>query len=123
MADRIFCGFSTSGASNSRSWAIHDIELINRDLYYHFYTKKGERVMRPTFGCSIWDYFMEQMTPDVKDIIEDEVRRIVGLDTRVNCKNITLFTKQNGLTIVVDLFYIPFDMVSKFQIDFDERQN
>jgi phage baseplate assembly protein W len=123
MADRIFRGYSTSGNSNTRSWALNDIELIKRDLMNHFYTKKGERVMRPDFGCIIWDYFMEQMTPDVGEIIEDEVKRIVSFDTRVSTKSVKLFTKGNGLTVVVDLYYRPFDLVETLQLNFDARQD
>ncbi len=122
MNNYIFSGFSTSHPSNSRSWALYDIDLIKCDLTNHFHTRIGERRMRPTFGCSIWDKFMEPMSPSLKEDIEEEVIRIISLDTRVSIKKISMFSRESGLTILVDLFYRPFDIVDQFRIEFENRQ-
>lgn len=122
MTKRYFTGFSTIGSSQNRSWVLHDIDLIKRDLLNHFHTRKGERVLRPTYGCSIWEYIHEQLTPDVVERIGDEVERVVNLDSRTEMRNFDVQTYRNGIVILVDLFYRPYDMVSQLRIEFEARQ-
>lgn len=123
MADeRFFTGFSTLGTSKSRSWVLYDLDLIKRDLLNHFHTRLGERVMRPTFGCAIWDYLYEQLTPDVVERVETEVTRIVNLDTRTEARSIKVQTHEHGIVVIVDLYYRPYDMAEQFRIEFDARQ-
>jgi phage baseplate assembly protein W len=119
---RFFTGFSTRGTSDSRSWVLYDIDLIKQDLLNHFHTRKGERVGRPTFGCSVWDLIGEQMTPDVKDEVREEVKRIVTLDTRVINRGVQVDTSDHGIVVLVDLYYRKYDIIDRFKIDFDARQ-
>jgi phage baseplate assembly protein W len=120
--ERIFVGFSTRGTSDSRSWVLYDIDLIKQDLMNHFHTRKGERVMRPDFGCSIWDQIGEQMTPSVKDEVREEVERIIALDSRVTSRGVYVDSKDHSIIVAVDLYYRPFDIVDRFKIVFDARQ-
>lgn len=120
--ERIFVGFSTRGTSDSRSWVLYDIDLIKQDLLNHFHTRKGERVMRPLFGCSIWDLIGEQLTPDIKDQVREEVERIVALDSRVSNRGVYVDSNDHTITVLVDLFYREYDIVDRFKITFDSRQ-
>lgn len=120
--ERIFVGYSTQGKSSSRSWALYDIDLIKNDLMMHFHTRMGERRMRPNFGCSIWDLIGEQLTPDVRDQIHDEVSRIIDLDTRVSNRGVNVTSKDNSIVVLVDLFYHHYNIVDSFKIAFDARQ-
>ena len=61
----LFKGFSTVD-KNRAPYTLTDTNLIKRDLLNHFYTKKGERVMRPNFGSIIWDMLMEPETPTLQ---------------------------------------------------------
>ncbi len=120
--EKIFVGFSTIGNSNNRSWTLYDIELIKKDLLNHFHTRKGERVMRPTFGCAIWELIGEQMTESVVEQCRTEVERIVNLDSRVVVRNIYVDTMEHGIIVIADLYYRPFDIVDQFRITFESRQ-
>jgi len=53
-SQRLFRGFS-SVEKITPTTEITDIDLVKRDLLNHFFTMKGERVMRPEFGSSIWE--------------------------------------------------------------------
>jgi phage baseplate assembly protein W len=41
-------------------------------------TARGERVMRPEFGCRIWEYLFEPITTNNLGIMEDAVREAIG---------------------------------------------
>ena len=122
MANHIFAGYSTATPGKSRSWALYDFDLINRDLMNIFMTRLGERLMRPTYGCSIWDYVGEQLTPDVVEAIENEAERIVSLDTRLSFQSIEISTTNNGIIILIRMLYIPYNTVASFQAAFEVRQ-
>jgi len=118
-----FVGFSTIGANLTKNWTYYDIDLIKRDLLNHFNTHMGERVMRPDFGCKIWDYMMEQLTPNMKDLVLKEALRVCESDSRVTVKNSEVYTYGNGIRIELTLLYNPYDVVDTFYVDFDTRQN
>ncbi len=122
MEKKYFIGYSTIGNRTTRNWTLYDLDLIKRDLLNHFQTRVGERLMRPTFGCEIWNYIHEPLTPDIVSLIENEVTRIVNLDARTEVRKIRVQTYEHGVVVLTDLFYRPFDMVDRFRIEFDARQ-
>ena len=123
MANRTFVGFSTiEDKKRGRSWVLYDVDLIKRDLLNHFYTRRGERLMRPTYGCNIWEKLMEPMSPALREEIADEVERICALDTRVVVENVQVFHGEQTIIVKALLTYLPFQTVEQFTLNFDRRQ-
>lgn len=122
MAQRkLFIGFSTQEMEGKRGWSVTDIQLIKRDLLNHFHTRKGERLMLPTFGTIIWDMLFEPFTDSVKSAIIADVRRVVQSDPRVSLQATNVSTSAHGITVSIELKYIPYDSVGTFSLDFDRR--
>lgn len=120
--NRIYTGFSTLTEGVDRKWVLYDIDLINRDLLNHFHTQIGERVMRPEYGCSIWNYIGEQLTPDVRDEIREEAERILGLDSRIENRGIKVYSSAHTITVSVTIYYSEIDRTEEFKVSFDKRQ-
>jgi phage baseplate assembly protein W len=118
----VFKGFSTAGGLVSQNYTYYDIALIKRDLMNHFNTKVGERVMRPAYGCKIWDYLMEPLVTGTRDVIVAEAVRICQSDSRVTVQNVQVFASENGIRIELTLLYKPYDVINTFAVDFDSRQ-
>lgn len=118
----IFRGFSTVGADTARSWRLYDSALVRRDLLNHFMTRMGERVMRPTWGCRIWDYLMEPLTDAMRDLIIDEAVRICREDTRVEVTDVSVREIDYGLRVAISLNYLPQRVADTFSVDFESRQ-
>ena len=118
-----FTGFSTVGVSLSKNWTLYDVPLVRRDLLNHFNTRVGERVMRPTWGCKIWDYLMEPLTSGMTDLITAEALRVCQSDQRVVVQNIQVTGLDSGVRIDLTLFYQPQNVVDSFYIDFENRQD
>lgn len=117
---RLFYGYSTV-ETNSKLQQFSDIELIKRDLLNHFYTRKGERVMMPTYGCGIWDLLFDQFDDITKDAIIDECTRVVNSDTRVQLLNMIVNEIEQGFIVQMDLLYVPFNVTETFNLQFDNR--
>jgi phage baseplate assembly protein W len=118
-----FTGFSTVSSSPKENFKLYDIDLIRQDLLNHFHTRIGERVMRPEFGCRIWDYLLEQFTPSLKAAIISEATRICSEDPRVEIVGVEAFTGEQTIRVEITLNFITFDTVDQFIIDFENKQS
>ncbi|MEO6885183.1 MAG: GPW/gp25 family protein [Jatrophihabitantaceae bacterium] len=49
-------------------------EDLERSMRIVLLTAPGERVMRPQFGCKIWDLLFEPITPNLLGLIAEAVR-------------------------------------------------
>jgi phage baseplate assembly protein W len=117
---RLFVGYSTVDTT-SKVQQFADIELIKRDLLNHFYTRKGERVMMPTYGCGIWDMLFDQFDDVVRDSIVEECTNVINSDSRVQLVNIIVDSFDQGFMVQMDLLYVPFGVVDSFSLQFDNR--
>lgn len=119
-SSRLFVGYSTVD-SNTKNQQFADIELIKRDLLNHFYTRKGERVMMPTYGCGIWDLLFEQFDEIVKEAIIDECTKVINSDSRVQLQDIIVNELDQGFIVQMSLLYVPYNVVNTFSLQFDNR--
>lgn len=100
-----FKGFNT--VNNIRApYSLFDNELVKRDLLNEFYTRKGERVMRPNFGSIIWDILMEPEDETTEQVIKDDIERIISKDPRVELKETVLFISDHTIRAEVFLNYV-----------------
>ena len=100
-----FKGFNTIG--NVRApYSLFDLELVKRDLLNEFYTRKGERLMRPNFGSIVWDLLMEPEDETTEETLKNDIARIVGKDPRVELKETMLFISDHTIRAEVSLNYV-----------------
>ena len=72
---QFYVGFSSLDPTTANS-KLYDFDLIKQDIINHFNTRKGERVMNPTFGTIIWDLLMEPLTQQVKELLNQDIIQI-----------------------------------------------
>lgn len=69
-------------------------------------TSKGERVMRPDFGCGIHNYIFEAINTSILTLIENTVRdALVQWEPRIELKSVKVLTNQldqGKLLITID---------------------
>lgn len=115
---KLFVGYTTVNTFGSLQLA--DINLVNQDLLNVFYTKKNERLMMPGYGFGGWDYLFEPID-QVRDLIIYEAQQVIDNDPRVQLQSINVQQQQFGLRIQMQLYYVPWNAIGTFQIDFDNR--
>jgi phage baseplate assembly protein W len=123
MANYTFTGFSTVSGDSGGAYVLYDIDLVNQDLYLAFNTMIGERVMRPDQGCAIWDYLDEQFTDVMQQQIVAEAIRICQQDTRLAVNNVSVTTLDNGISVAINLTYIPWNVMGTFTTDFNNSES
>jgi phage baseplate assembly protein W len=119
---KIYRGFSSNNP-NARNGVLYDADLIKQDIYNHFMTARGERVMMPKFGSIIWDYLYEPLDETTKSIIEEDAREIVSQDPRVQLQDVRVIGFENGIQLDVTLFLLEQNMVEKMTIEFNVNQS
>jgi phage baseplate assembly protein W len=117
-----YVGFSSVGSLTGLNLSLYDVELVKRDLLNHFGTRIGERVMRPDFGCKIWDYLYEQGVSNLDDLIIDEAKRIVSTDPRVALQGLTVYYFDNGIRVEMTLFFIGLQVTQTFSAIFEAEE-
>jgi phage baseplate assembly protein W len=121
MSNAFFTGFSTVDSEKTRRRVFYDLELCKRDLMNHFLTRPGERVMRPDWGCRVWDYIMEPMTEGLREIIVGQVTAIVHADSRCQIVNVAVDSSDHGVVVTITMNFIPQAVVDTFAVSFEAR--
>lgn len=123
MALRLFKGFNTLGAHKTRQRTFYDIDLVKIDLLKHFNTRIGERVMRPDWGCAIWDWLMDPLTEGLKAKIANEAVRICQADSRVVVQEVQVTATDKSVKVDMLLNFQPLAVFDNFSLEFERREN
>jgi len=102
QSNQFYVGFSTLDNANTGS-KLYDYDLIKQDLINHFNTRRGERVMNPTYGSIIWDLLFEPLTPDIQEQIKEDVISICESDPRIYPNQIDISEYPQGYLIEMTL--------------------
>lgn len=113
-------GFSTTNPNN-RGSKLYDFDLIKQNILNHFNTRKGQRVMNPTFGTVIWDTLMEPLTPQIRDILTKDIEEICTLDPRVYPTQIQVNEYEQGFLIDIVLVMKNSNQSSSLKLLFDQK--
>lgn len=115
----LFVGYSN--VSNISSNQLTDLKLVEQDLLNHFNTRRGERVMMPTWGCAIWEYLYEPFDQNTVDSVKYEAQQVINSDPRVELQTMNVIQFEYGIRIEMNLFYAPLNAYSTFSVEFDKR--
>ncbi len=112
------CGALPGSATN---FSLSDVDLVNKDLLNHIYTRKGERVMMPNFGTIIPELIFEPLDDITISLVEEELVSVFNYDPRVNLLNITAIPDYNNniLTVSTMLQYIELNLQQGFDINIE----
>jgi uncharacterized protein len=82
-------------------------EDIDRSIVMVLSTAKGERLMRPQFGCAIWDQLFEPINANTLGYMAQAVRDAIGQwEPRVELEEVTTEADQSGQgRVLIDITY------------------
>lgn len=115
----IYRGFSTF--NRVKKFRVTDESLIKQDLINHFNIKQGDKLMRPKFGTIIWNLLFEPLTEATKQVVIDDVKRVVSYDPRTSVDRVIVTEYEHGLQVEVELRYRQTDQVDTLKMQFDRE--
>ncbi len=87
-------------------------------------TRKGERVMRPDFGCRLCDFAFESFSQSVRSEMIEEIRSALTLhEPRISDIEVTIDDTADEGRIMLDISYVvratnnPYNLVFPFFIE------
>ena len=119
LGEKKYKGFSTVN-TNTENFNLYDFELIKQGLFNHFYIRQGERLMQPSFGTIIWDLLFEPLTPEIKNLVLENINQIVNYDPRVKAENVTVTAYDQGIQVQCTLVFLPYNISQTLQLRFDQ---
>lgn len=117
---QFYKGFSTVDPTN-RGAKLYDFDLIKQDILNHFNTRKGQRVMNPSFGTIIWDLLMEPLTEQIRQLLTKDITDICNFDPRVYPTQIKINEYEQGYLVEITLAMKNTDQSSVLRLVFDQK--
>jgi phage baseplate assembly protein W len=112
----LFTGFSTKN-TNAINHQLEDKDLVIEDLMNHIMTRKGERVMLPTYGSIIHDMMFEPLTEETTELIEEDLIDIVNDDPRCSFVSVDITDSDHTVNAMLRLKILPTGEPVELSID------
>lgn len=108
---------------NSGKYTLIDNELVIQDLINAFNIPQGQKPGNPGYGTLIWQMLFEQNTPALESDIQDEVTRIIELDSRIVLNSVTVTSDNNTIVAQIMMALTPSNQVYDLRIKFDQESS
>lgn len=115
-----YSGYNTIN-NDFGSVRLTDVELVKRDILNHFSIVQGEKLMNPNFGTNIKTYVFEPLTPELEDMIIEEIQTVIQADPRVILENLTVQDSETGVSVAVSIQLVNSDVSEQMYITFDRN--
>lgn len=109
------------GIVYGKKFRLTDEQLVIQDFVNALNIRKGEKVGKPNYGTTLWDFVFEPNTIDVVNAIQNEVRRVASLDPRLYINTVSAYTRENGILVAMQLSINPFNEAGNLAVLFDEQ--
>jgi phage baseplate assembly protein W len=94
--------FDGSGAITTAKFE----ESVRQSIWIILGTSKGERVMRPDFGCGIYDLVFEVNSASTSGRVAQAVREALVLqEPRIDVRNVEVEAQGDGATLLIHIEY------------------
>ena len=81
-------------------------ESVRQAIWIILGTSKGERVMRPDFGCGIYDLVFEVNSATTSGKVAQAVREaLLVQEPRIDVRNVQVDAQDRGATLLIEIEY------------------
>mgnify|MGYP003345624016 CR=1 FL=1 len=115
----LYKGFSTY--NRSKKFTVTDLDLIKQDIFNHLNIKKGEKLMQPSFGTTIWDSLFDPLDGNLEETIRNEVKLICASDPRVTLRSLDITRYDYGIQMILTLQENATNVVDSMKVTFDQN--
>jgi phage baseplate assembly protein W len=100
--------FPLAQAGASDVAMVSEEEDVRQAILLILETAKGERVMRPDFGCGLRRLVFEPLNTTTKTLVRGEVEEaLVAWEPRIDVREVTVATNPGaGASLLVDIRYV-----------------
>lgn len=104
-----------------KKFTLTDEQLVIQDFINAFNIKRGTKVGKPGYGTTLWDFVFDPNTIDVVQQIQQEVRRVANSDPRLVLNTISVYPKDNGILIELEMAVQPFNQAQLISVFLNQQ--
>jgi phage baseplate assembly protein W len=104
-----------------KKFTLVDEQLVIQDFINAFNIRQGTKVGKPGYGTTMWDFVFEPNTADLVQAIQTEVRRVASADPRIEIANISVYPKENGILIELEMAVTPFNQAQLISVFLNQQ--
>lgn len=114
-------GYSSYEYQNSKNFQLTNAELVKLDILNHIFTRKGERVMMPSFGTRIPDLAFEPMDRVTLDVLESDLSYVFNYDPRVVLLDLNIIPNYDTNSVVASarVRYVELDLIGDINLNIE----
>lgn len=115
----LYKGFSSFEFAQKKKFRLTDVELVKMDLLNHIFTKRGSRVMMPTFGTDIPNLVFEPLDEEVVELVREQLQQVINFDPRVEGLELNVQPNFGTGEIIASarLLYVELNTVDSFELN------
>lgn len=124
MAKGLYKGFSTFEFDDNKRFQITDMECVKMNLLNHIFTRRGERVMMPSFGTLIPDIVFEPLDEETVETVSEELQYVFEYDPRVVVLNLNVQPNYdlNRIDVQATLQYLELNQVDDMNLNIEFQE-
>lgn len=107
----------------SKKFRTVDQELVIQDFMNSLNITQGQLPGRPDVGTTLWTFIFEPNVQDVRNQIENEIKRLAAFDPRITLNTVSVYPQGNGILLEVEMYIEMFADPTQLQIFFDQNTN
>ena len=104
-----------------KKYTLVDEQLVIQDFINAFNIRQGTKVGKPGYGTKLWDFVFDPNTADVVYSIQEEVRRVANSDPRITIATISVYPKDNGILIELEMAVNPFNQAQLISVFLNQQ--
>lgn len=109
--------------NTGKKFRLVDQQLVIQDFINALNIQKGQKVGQPSYGTTLWTFVFEPNTSDVQFQLETEIRRVAGLDPRLQINTVKAYPQENGILIELEMAVTPFNQSQLISVFIDATAN
>jgi phage baseplate assembly protein W len=116
---QLYKGFSTY--NRQKKFRLTDFDIAKQDLFNALHIRKGEKLMNPNYGTIIWAIIFEPYSDSVKEVVVNDIKRVIAGDPRLFLEEINLNPVEQGIMVNITVRFKQTNELSTMQVMFDQN--
>lgn len=114
-------GGTTNPINTGKKFRLVNERLVVQDFVNALNIRQGEKVGQPEYGTRLWNFVFEPNSLSNQNEIQAEVRRLAGLDPRIQLGYVNAYPNNEGILIEIEMAVTPYNNAFSFQILFNQN--
>jgi phage baseplate assembly protein W len=106
-----------------KKFRLVDNQLVIQDFLNALNIRRGTKVGQPQYGTDLWNFVFQPNIPEVQQALQEEITRIAAADPRIQLNYVSVYPRENGILLEVEMAIVPFNQASLLSVFFNSSTN